>query len=683
MRVRNKYYLLLVLVIIGITYFLLFSTYFLSFDYKVKEYILKDRSRFVVSPKELLVIDIDKSGLDRYKRGYPLSRKALALLLARLRLAKLVVVSFPVSGATGTSGDIALEKVLRRQHNVLFAVKFSGLGSAMQAIVPSEELIWMPWRRLLPFVMIGGVNFYLNPAGLVEGLYPFFSYKGKLIAHCVIKMLALDLGFDEKAFTFSPKRNMIFWKGPSDEVLASLPLDRNSGVSVFPGLYSQVRIPSVSFSSILPYDLYQKYEHHGIDVPALEAVRGKICVLGYSDPEFGYIYPLKGGGRKKIIALHRLLARSFFSLKQGLVEYDLPLVYQFLVVFLLAIVVGFVSVYNIFAGLLVLLAELMLLIVGAYILLLHNVFFFLVKAVLSVIICFGASVVIHLRLSFLRRISDVIEKQVVREIKEKTTYLPPELDWAEIRIKEVSGSRIGGGMYDFIKINSDRLGVAIADVMDKDREAIMKISYLRGLLRSHSIITHQPGEVVYSINKALVKGGTINMTCKFLYLLLDANRSRVVFSGAGAVSFIVVDKYGKQVRCFEAEERILLGLSREIFYEPKDIKIEKGDTIILYSPSIFNLRNGEGRSYDVDRIGKLVLSYAKLPMHLLIEKIASDIKGFSSTGVEDFFIIGIKWKKDSLIPEEQDIFVGISQKEKELLLFYKKLSNSKNRLTSE
>ena len=665
---RYSFYIFLVTSISA--YFAFFSPKFLNEDYKFKEFIFNTFGKRVVSlpfEQEIKVIDIDEASLKAYQTEYPINRKLLALILARLKDARQIILALPIQGASGAAGDHALIKVLKQQQNVIIPIKFTKIGANFGGIVNVEGISWLPWRKILPYVMVGGVDFYPSPTGNVEGFYPFFSYRGRIVPHLLSKELGLLEGFDENRFSYSARWNRIKWKFDQEEFV--LPLDYFKGISIYPGLFSYLtKIKPYSIQDVLPPELYRRYARHGVGIPPTKSFSGEICIVGCTAGPESTFLSFKGHRWP----LHHVLAAALISLKSKSFLYCPPLWIQVLLVVMLSFSLGFVLLFRPkwIISLLPLSLGVVLILWGYS--LYYRVFWLGIEWMAVLLSTELVSASLGFRKELAHRQAKQLEKQVVKEIKEKTTYLPSHRDWIDMRVKEVVGEEVGSSVYDFIEINQDKIGLAISDVMDKGKEALTKASYLRGLLRSHSIITHQPGEVVYSINKALVKGMGINMSCKFLYALLDASRNRVVFSGAGGVSFIVLDRYRKQVKCYEVEERIPLGLSREIFYEPKDLAIHKGDVLIFYSPCIFNFRNPEGRSYDVDRLGRLILANARLSINGLLDKIVMDIKRFSGIR-EDFVLIAIEWRKDSIDSEDDHIYVGISPKEKNLLLFYKKI----------
>ncbi len=676
-RFRIRYYFIASIAAVLVFYFLFVPAKFLILDNNLKQFILKNQKKplqYQYNDKDILIININEADLKAYRLQPPVGRKFLALLLARLRNAKLVMITFPVMGASGTSGDYALIKVLKAQHNVVFPVRFSGIMPSLTGIVSASDVFWLPWKAILPFVMVGSVDFYTDEMGRVLGFYPFFSYKGNVVPHMAMRALGIYLSRDIMNFSISPKAREISWSLESGGKDLRLFLDLRGGLDITRSLFDMKKVREISVSDILPPKLFFHYRHRGIGVPASEVVKDKFCIIGYKGP-FG-IYYTDGVGNR--VSLQELIYKAFVGIRHGQTFRFIPLVTQFFtfLFFLLAIVLAAMRSYRFMAGMFVLIIASIS--YAFYFGIQHNTFFMVSEMVTAVFVAFFLFAIARWRIDRISSSVRNLEKYIVKEIKEKTTYLPPYVDWMDIRIRESYGQEIGGSMYDFVDVGQDKLALVVADVMDVGKSALTKISYLRGLLRSHSIITHQPGEVVYSVNKALVRGKVINMSAKFLYVLLDSPNNRLFFSGAGGVSFVVLDRFKKQVKCYEVEERIPLGVSREIYYEPREIKITKGDIVLFYTPSIFNVRNKEGRSYDIDRLGKLLLASAKLPMQVLVDKLALDIKSFAVFLPEDFAVIGILWKKEDIFVDEE-LSVGVSKMERDMLLFYSNMKKNGNR----
>ncbi len=678
MRLFTKWlYVGLLSVFLLVLYFFLNSQYFLNLEYIIKDSVAKRAakdicSRLLPAKGDIVFVNIDEPTLQAYHKTWPMDRKAIALLIRRLRDAKAVVFSVPIEGATGTSGDDALERVLRLQHNVFLPIRFEFVYPPVAGVAAAERAVRLPWRKALPYVFVGAVNFYENPLGEISGFYPIIGYKGQVVSHLVLKALSFLKGFDDRNFVFSKRLRKFQWQLSNGESF-SLPVDYKKGIglNLVPYAMRDNKIDSVSFTEILPVGLYKKYKNRGISVSGYKEADGKIFIVGVTDPSVAQFFSTTAGA----MPLHYLLGYSLKALMQGAVVKAVPLAIQYI---LLTIALGVLLLsffyFNWVVRFVVLFFEIVCYLVLFYVLLVkYGVFIFVARPIMSLLLFFP---VVSFMLAFHRKFlaqKKEIETGIIIEIKERTTLLPPsDLPWIDTRIKEVRASHIAGGMYDFVQMDNKHIGVAVADVFSSGKDALLKISYLRGFLKSQTTITRQPGEVVYSINKALVKNADMNMTCKFLYLLFDAVKNKVVYSGAGGISFIVLGAEGTSVRCFEAEERILLGISREIFYEPRDVDLKKGDTIIIYTPNIFSMKNKHGRSYDIDRLGKLVLANHKLPSGALIERIARDIKAFiGPDNLQDFALIAIKWLNEPVVSDEQNIYVGISPKERDMLLFYK------------
>ncbi len=616
--------------------------------------------------ERVLLVDIDKRSFSVYGLNPPLSRKILALLLSRLRDAELIILTVPINGASGTDGDFALRRVLMQQRNIVLPVWFSELGASFGGIVTGKGVNWFPWRAILDFALVGGINLVRDGYGVV-GFYPFFSYKAVVIPHIIMRALGWEKRIDEMRFSFSPVRRVLVWKDENMKKF-SIPLSPAGYISLLPAVSSlySVREKGIALYKVLPKDLVLRFLHKGIDIPPYELAKGKICFVGYSD-----VSPMNAAISigAKLIPRHHLLAWGFNSLMNGWWLSYVPKVGVGIVfVLLLLWVVRVAFLYGVTSWWLV-----GLLVIGTFLIWVASLsqrwFFSFMWPLLGVVGGWAVSVWVKRKMEILFLERKGIEKNVVREIKTGTVSPFVDVPWVAVRVNTIEGEDVGGSMYDFLPFSGDRFGVVVADVMDKGKFALTKIAYVRGLLRSHFVITHQPGELVYSVNKALIKDKHLSITCKLLCVVFDTAKDRLLFSGAGGMSFIVLNGTGRQVKCFEVEERVPLGISREVFYEPKEVSLSPGDIIIFYSPAIFSVRNRSGKSYDIDRLARLVLVSAGSELGGIIRKVSRDISEFGVVK-EDCTILGIEWKtKENSVEKSDDILVGISPGEKELLFY--------------
>jgi len=78
----------------------------------------------------------------------------------------------------------------------------------------------------------------------------------------------------------------------------------------------------------------------------------------------------------------------------------------------------------------------------------------------------------------------------------------------------------------------------------------------------------------------------------------------------------------------------LLGLFSDIKYEEKEIPLEKGDRLILYTDGLIETCNDSGEMYGLTRLMTVVVKHKNLDPASLSEMIMSEVTGF--TGPDKF-----------------------------------------------
>src|ERR1700747_1520087 len=109
----------------------------------------------------------------------------------------------------------------------------------------------------------------------------------------------------------------------------------------------------------------------------------------------------------------------------------------------------------------------------------------------------------------------------------------PAIEGLEIAGLPIPASRVSGDYYDYIRVDDDRLGVAIADVSGKGVAASLIMAMCRSVLRSQAIGNPSPADVLQKVNRQLYPDIKEDMFISMAYLVLDHVRGSVSLARAG------------------------------------------------------------------------------------------------------------------------------------------------------
>src|SRR5439155_338438 len=109
----------------------------------------------------------------------------------------------------------------------------------------------------------------------------------------------------------------------------------------------------------------------------------------------------------------------------------------------------------------------------------------------------------------------------------------PNVNGFEISGINVPARQVSGDYFDYIRVDDERLGVAIADVSGKGVPASLIMAICRSVLRSQAIGNPSPADVLQKVNRQLYPDIKEDMFISMAYLVLDHARDGVTLARAG------------------------------------------------------------------------------------------------------------------------------------------------------
>jgi len=172
-------------------------------------------------------------------------------------------------------------------------------------------------------------------------------------------------------------------------------------------------------------------------------------------------------------------------------------------------------------------------------------------------------------------------------------------------------AQVGGDWYDAIPLPDGRLGLVIGDVVGHGVPAAALMAELRAALRAYAIAeTSSPARVVSLLN-GLFASTHRKMVATLLYMIVDAEGTRVRFASAGHPPPLLAGPDGEQ-RFLAHHAGTPLGVSAHAAYEDFDGELEAGGTLLLYTDGLV-----ERRGEPIDRgLERLASSLASAPAAL-------------------------------------------------------------------
>jgi serine phosphatase RsbU (regulator of sigma subunit) len=182
---------------------------------------------------------------------------------------------------------------------------------------------------------------------------------------------------------------------------------------------------------------------------------------------------------------------------------------------------------------------------------------------------------------------------------------------------------VGGDFYDFLQLPDGRLGLIVGDVSGKGVPAAIVMAITRTMLRA-AYHLGSPGEILEQVNDDLFPDIPPNMFVTCLAALLDSRTGRLQYANAG--HDLPYLRHARGVSELRATG-MPLGLMPDMSYEQKEITLEPGDNVLLYSDGLVEAHDPRREMFGFPRMQGLVGAHPGGAT--LIEDLLGELKQFT------------------------------------------------------
>jgi sigma-B regulation protein RsbU (phosphoserine phosphatase) len=174
----------------------------------------------------------------------------------------------------------------------------------------------------------------------------------------------------------------------------------------------------------------------------------------------------------------------------------------------------------------------------------------------------------------------------------------PEFD---LYASMLPAKEVGGDFYDFYLIDKDNLAVVIADVSGKGVPAALFMVITKILIKNSSF-SGSPKDVLESVNKKLCENNEAGDMFVTVFMgFYNIPSGRFVYVNAGH-NPPLARKHGGGYEYLETEPGYVLGWMEDAQFNEKEIKLEPGDVLYLYTDGVTEAMNGKRELFGDQRL---------------------------------------------------------------------------------
>src|SRR5213593_2947205 len=223
----------------------------------------------------------------------------------------------------------------------------------------------------------------------------------------------------------------------------------------------------------------------------------------------------------------------------------------------------------------------------------------------------------------------------------------PMINGFQISGINVPARQVSGDYFDYIQVDAERLGVAIADVSGKGVPASLIMAICRSVLRAEAARNPSPADVLRKVNRQLYPDIKEDMFISMAYLILDHERDGVTLARAGHDAPLLYKRQSQTVTPVKSPGMVVGIDSGSVFDRLTvdfAVPLERDDCLVLYTDGVTEALNTEGDEFGVNRIMQSVRASANEGAQAIVKKIIEDVRDFTGSAPQndDITVIAIR-----------------------------------------
>jgi len=223
----------------------------------------------------------------------------------------------------------------------------------------------------------------------------------------------------------------------------------------------------------------------------------------------------------------------------------------------------------------------------------------------------------------------------------------PAINGFQISGINVPARQVSGDYFDYIRVDDERLGVAIADVSGKGVPASLIMAICRSVLRAEAARNPSPADVLRKVNRQLYPDIKEDMFISIAYLILDHERNGITLARGGHDAPLLYKQQSQSVTPIKSPGMVVGIDSGNVFDRITNdfaVPLERDDCLILYTDGVTEALNTEGDEFGLERTTESVRASASDGAQAIVRRVIDDVRNFAGSQPQndDITLIAIR-----------------------------------------
>src|SRR6266404_5146345 len=223
----------------------------------------------------------------------------------------------------------------------------------------------------------------------------------------------------------------------------------------------------------------------------------------------------------------------------------------------------------------------------------------------------------------------------------------PEIPGFEIAGINIPASHVSGDYYDYISIDEDHWGIAIADVSGKGVPASLIMAMCRSVLRSVARTGESAAGVLRQVNRQLYPDIREDMFISMAYLVIQKSADAIMLARAGhdaPLLFRAADRTVTKVN----PPGMALGIDSGNVFDRVTadfkVRLDPGDCLILYTDGVTEALDLNGSEFGIGRLIEVIQAGAGESAATIVTGVTETVKAFvgNQPQTDDITLVAIR-----------------------------------------
>jgi phosphoserine phosphatase RsbU/P len=208
---------------------------------------------------------------------------------------------------------------------------------------------------------------------------------------------------------------------------------------------------------------------------------------------------------------------------------------------------------------------------------------------------------------------------------------PPEIDGYEVAGTNVPARYLSGDYFDFVPLDADRWGVAIADVSGKGVPAALLMAMCRSALRLIAPVGDSPADVMRRVNAQLYPDIKEDMFISMAYAVIDRRESVVRLARAGHDAPLVWRARDAGIEAIKPPG-MAVGIDSGVAFNKTtadfSLPLDSGDCLVFYTDGVTEALDRDGEEFGMDAMKRAIQASAPEGAAAIVRRVAEEVRAF-------------------------------------------------------